>query len=97
MKNLKSKRTTILAIILIGLLVVAYKVLFVSSTDDLSVSENVTASVRVEALLQQVESIDFNLDIVKDPKFKSLKSIEIPLISLPVGRNNPFLSVLNSN
>jgi len=90
MKNLKNKRTSILAIILIGLLVIAYKVMFVSPDDDLVVSENVTASVRVETILRQVETINFNLSIVDDLKFNSLKSIETPLISLPIGRENPF-------
>lgn len=90
MKSLKSKRTTILAIILVGLLIVAYKVMFTTPIDDFSADLNITASARVEAILQQVETISFNLDIIEDSKFKSLKSIEIPLISLPIGRENPF-------
>ena len=98
MKNLKNKRTSILAIILIGLLVVFYKVMFVSpDVDDFSANENIVASVRVEGILQQVETINFNLDIVEDVKFNPLKSIETPLISLPVGRENPFSSILNFN
>ena len=90
MKSLKNKRTLILAIILVGLLIVAYKVLFTSPDGDLFLDENITASARVEAVLQQVESINFNLDVKEDPNFRSLKSLEIPLISLPVGKRNPF-------
>ena len=97
MKDLKSKRTSILAIILVGLLVVAYKTLFVAPSDDFIVSENVAASVRVEATLRQVESINFDTNITNDPKFKSLKSIEIPLVSLPVGRSDPFSRIFGSN
>ena len=97
MKNLKNKRTSILVIILVGLLIVAYKVLFISPNEDLTIDENITASERVEAILEEVETINFNLDVLKDPKFKSLKSIEIPPISLPVGRKNPFSNILNFN
>jgi len=97
MKNSKNKRTSILVIILVGLLVVAYKVMFVSPSSDVVISENISASIRVETILKQVESINFNLDIIKEPKFQSLKSIEIPLVSLPVGKSNPFSSVLNFN
>ena len=93
MKNLKNKRPAILAIILVGLLIVAYKIVFVQPSEELLVEENITASKRVEAILQEVESINFDTIITKDPKFKSLKSIEIPLISLPVGRKNPFSAI----
>jgi len=101
MKNSKNKRTIILAVILLGLLILAYKVFFVSSSDSdsdsLLIDENITASARVESVLQQVESISFDMSIIQDQKFKSLKSIEIPLISLPIGRENPFLGISGSN
>lgn len=96
MKNSKNKRTAILAIILLALLILAYKIMFVSPAADLSTGQNIAASQRVEAILQEVESINFDMSILQDQKFKSLKSIEIPLLSLPIGRKNPF-SVIGAN
>ena len=93
MKNSKNKRTIILAVILVGLLVIAYKVMFVSSEESLSVDENIAASSRVEAILQEVSNINFDMSIKTDPKFQSLKSIETPLISLPVGKKDPFSAI----
>lgn len=96
MKNQKNKRTTILAIILVGLIIVGYKVAFPSSDDGLLVEENISAGVRVEAILKEVAAINFNTDAIGDYKFRSLKSIETPLPSLPVGRQNPFSVISNS-
>ncbi|MEK7117004.1 MAG: hypothetical protein AAB837_02470 [Patescibacteria group bacterium] len=97
MKNFKNKRTVILVVILLGLLALAYKVMFVSPSEDLSVDENIAASERVEGILREVENINFDTSIMEDQKFKSLKSIETPLISLPIGRKNPFSVVSGSN
>ncbi len=93
MKNSKNKRAVILGVVLLGLLVLAYKVMFVAPNDVSIIEENSTASARVEAVLQQVESIKFDTSITQDQKFKSLRSIETPLISLPVGRRNPFSGI----
>lgn len=90
MKTLNNKRTTILVFVLLGLLIIGYKTLFVAPPDDFSVSENIIASERVEAILKQVEQIHFDMNVLTDPKFASLQSIEIPLLSLPVGKKNPF-------
>jgi hypothetical protein len=97
MKNLKNKRTIILSVILLGLLVVAYKVIFVSPSQDPLVEENIAASANAEAILQQVESINFDTSVIKDQILKSLKSIESPIILLPVGRQNPFSGTGVSN
>ena len=91
MKTSKNKRAAILGIILLGLLVMAYKTIFVSSLGDLSVSENIKASERVGTALKEVENIKFDLTVLNDVNFKSLRSIEIPLPSLPIGKKNPFL------
>lgn len=98
MKNSKNKRTAILAIILVGLLIVAYKTMFVTQ-DDTSVfsEENIAASERVASILREVESINFDTGIMDDPKFRSLESIEIPLPSLPIGKKNPFSAGSVSN
>ena len=90
MKSKNNKRTTILAIILLALLIVGYRVVFVAPADDLSVEENIAASQRVEGMLAKVRSISFDMSILENQKFQSLKSLEIPLVSLPVGKKNPF-------
>jgi hypothetical protein len=98
MKNLKNKRTAILAVVLIGLLAVAYKVMFMApSGADSSADQNVAASARVELLLRQVNNIKFDVSVVQNDKFKSLKNLELSLPSVPVGRRNPFASVYGSN
>jgi len=97
MKNLKNKRTAILAIILLGLLILAYKTMFVSTDEVLSNEENIVASERVETILKEIESINFDTSIMENNNFKSLKSIEIPPLSLPIGRNNPFAGTSVSN
>jgi hypothetical protein len=97
MKNLKNKRTTIMLIILLGLLVLAYKVMFAPASEDLSNGENVIVIQRIETMLNEVKSINFDTSIIENQNFKSLKSIEIPLLSLPVGRKNPFSPTSASN
>lgn len=98
MKNSKNnKRTAILGVILLGLIIVAYKVVIAPPAEDLAVDENIVASQRVETILKEVESINFDTTVMEDPKFQSLKSIETPLISLPIGRKNPFAALYGSN
>lgn len=97
MKNSKNKRTAILSIILLGLLVLAYKVVFMPPSDDTLVEENTAIFEKVEAILIQIESIDFDISVIKDQKIKSLRSIETPLISLPIGKRNPFSGYSGSN
>jgi len=99
MKNSNNKRTIILIVILIALLIVAYKTMFMSSSpadEDAMVVDEVALS-KGENLLKEIESINFDTSIIQNQNFKSLKSIEVPLVSLPVGRKNPFSNVLNSN
>jgi len=100
MKDSKNKRTMILTAILIGLLVVGYKVIFMSSDSGLLVDptdSSLMVGERVSKILEEVESIDFDTSITEDSKFQSLKSIETPLISLPVGKANPFSGSFGSN
>ena len=79
----------VLGIILVGLIILAYKVIFVAEDDSATV-DNSAATARAELLLQKVNSIKFDTQILQDEKFKSLKSLDIPLISLPIGRYDPF-------
>lgn len=99
MKNPKNKRTSLLVIVLLGLLLVAYKVVFVSVPVDTGVEdENTMASQRVESILAQVESINFdNVSIARDPKFQSLQSIDTPLESRSYGKKNPFSAIFGQN
>ncbi|KKQ76937.1 MAG: hypothetical protein A3A96_01295 [Candidatus Zambryskibacteria bacterium RIFCSPLOWO2_01_FULL_39_39] len=97
MKNTKNKRTIVLVIILLGILILAYKVMFAPVSEDLLVEENIIASQRVGGILKEIESINFDTSVMEEESFKSLKSIEIPLPSLPVGRKNPFSGISGSN
>lgn len=76
--------------ILIGLIVFAYKVIFMPSSTDSAVDDSSTASQAVEQILNQVNKINFDTSVTQDPKLNSLKSIETPLPSIPVGKKNPF-------
>ena len=90
MKTSNNKRTTVVIFVLIGFAIIGYKIMFVAPPDDFSISENIIASERVERILKEVEQINFDISVMVDPKFTSLKSIEIPLVSLPIGKKNPF-------
>lgn len=92
MKNSKNKRAIILATILLGLLIIGYKVIFTSPDENFLVEENNDISVdqKIEKILNEVEKISFNIDIIKESKFNSLRSIEISLPILPIGKKNPF-------
>lgn len=99
MNNSKNKRTTILATVLIGLLIIAYKTIFMSSTSAEfieavdPVSGGPSSISRESSILREIESINFNISVTQDPNFLSLISIEVPLISLPIGRSNPFSDI----
>jgi hypothetical protein len=90
MKDKKNKRTMILTVILIGLLVVAYKVMFVSSVAIENSTEDVGSINKIESVLKQVESIKLDTSAFGDEKIKSLRSIEQQQLSLPIGKSNPF-------
>lgn len=91
MNNQKKKRTSILLLVLVALLFVAYKVMFApAGIDPYASDQSSLEGERVLGILQQIEKISFDVSVISDPKFKSLKSLEIPLPSLPVGKKNPF-------
>lgn len=89
MKNSKKARTNLLLAVLVGLLIIAYKMLF-STPVDMSMDENAAASARVQATLIQVQAINFDVSALNEPKINSLQSIEIDLPNIPVGKKNPF-------
>jgi hypothetical protein len=91
-KKKNNKRTAILAATLIGLLIIGYKVVMPSEAS-LPAEDNIAASQRVESVLKEVENINFDMSIMEDEKFQSLRSIEMPLAPLPVGRANPFSAI----
>jgi hypothetical protein len=98
MKKTKNNRTIILVVILLGLLILAYKVMFgsTSSSEEAIIDENVIASQNVESILQELQSINFDMSVTQNTSFNSLRSIETPIISLPVGRSNPFSPTTNT-
>jgi len=90
MKNQKNKRTIVLSAILVGLMIVAYKVLFMAPGDDFSSTENSIESENVMRSLREVESINLNTNVANDPKIKTLENLNSPLPQLPIGKKNPF-------
>lgn len=98
MNNTKNKnRTYILAIILLGLLIFAYKTIFMSTDSNIASDENLLAVTRAEKVLKEMDKINFDTSVMEDESFKSLNSIAIPLPSLPVGRTNPFSGIFSPN
>lgn len=95
MNKSKNKKTGILLIVLLALLIIGYKVMFPSAGDVLISDEQVLASQKVESILKEVESISFDTSVLQDLKSKSFVSLETPLVSLPVGKKNPFAAVSN--
>lgn len=88
MSKQSNKRTSFMLITLLALLLVAYKVMFVAPPEIEEV--NPASVIRVESMVSQLNSVDFSSSAINDPKFNTLETIEQPLISLPVGRSNPF-------
>jgi flagellar basal body-associated protein FliL len=96
MKKTENKRTLILVIILLGLMVVAYKMFFGSSdVEQMVTAGNADAGKRIENILGQMERINFDVDTTQGQVFQSLQTIEIPLVSLPIGKVNPFSALPN--
>ena len=73
--------------------------MFVSdnSSAEGTIDENVIATQRVEAVLNQIQSINFDTSVMENQNFKSLQSIDMPNLSLPIGRKNPFAGTSNSS
>ena len=104
MSKQSNKRTSFMLITLLALLLVAYKVMFVAPPEIeevnpasvvrvesmVSLNSYPASVVRVESMVSQLNSVDFSSSAINDPKFNTLETIEQPLISLPVGRSNPF-------
>ncbi len=84
----KNQRTTFLAITLVALLIVAYKVLFVVPVEVEEV--NPASVVRIEGMIGQLNSVDLTSSAINDPKFGTLEDMSRPLPTLPIGRTNPF-------
>jgi hypothetical protein len=91
MKRSSNRRSIILSLILLILVIVAYNTLMSSPEEQgEEVAADLAGSSRVEALLATVNGISFDRSVFSDPRFATLKSIETPLPSRPVGKQNPF-------
>lgn len=80
---------------LVALLLVLYKTMFV--TPPLEEVTDTTAEDKINRTLNKLELMNFNLTVMQDPKFTTLKSIETPLLNLPIGRKNPFAAIFGSS
>ncbi len=85
-----------MAIVLLGLLVIAYKSFFIQDEIEIGIAnENENASARVATVLASMDRINFNKNILNDPKFATFKDFSVPMISLPIGKKNPFAPAPN--
>ncbi len=91
MKNQKNKNVKVLISLLVALILVGYKFIFPSSvTEEFSTNESDVAGERVSSFISEVNSVNFDLSVLNDSKFKNLKSIEKDLPTFPLGKDNPF-------
>lgn len=86
----KAKNTSLLLVFLVALLLVAYKLMFMAPYEDSYMSSDISDSQVVIGTLNKLQTVNFDLSITQDPKFRTLKSIENPLPNIPVGKTNPF-------
>lgn len=77
---------------LLALLVVAYKFIFTVPYEGAYLSSDLAESQIVISTLNRLQTVNFDVSIASDAKFKTLKSIEAPLPNIPVGKTNPFSS-----
>lgn len=81
--------------ILIALLLVLYKTMFMPTPIEEPV-EDLAKESKIEQTFAKLESMNFDLSAINDPKFMSLESLERPLVQTTVGRKNPFAVILGS-
>jgi len=92
MKTGSNKRTQLL----LGVLVVCVIAWFYtknSGTEEIAqegVEDNSALADQATVLLQRAESIKFDFSVLESKAFSSLINRNLPLLNLPVGRDNPF-------
>lgn len=91
----KKQNTAVLAVILVGLIIVAYKILFTEPIDESLLSNSRVESEKIIQILREVEGMNFKAGNVSAPKINTLKSIETDLPVVPVGKTNPFSAAQN--
>lgn len=87
---MSNNRTTILILLLVILGAIAVKMNFFGGIEA-PIGELVDTS-SIDKIVAEVEAINFDTTVIQDRKFQSLKSIDTPLVSEPVGKKNPFSS-----
>jgi hypothetical protein len=85
-----NKNTVILLGVLVLLLAVAYPFLTKNSEPvDLA---SVPVGSDMSGVLQQIDSVKFDMAILQNKVLQSLKNLTLPPLDLPVGKSNPFTS-----
>ena len=92
MNNPKNKNTIILLAVLIAVFVYMSKNVVFDIVFGAPDSEVDVANERVVALVNKVNSINFDLSVFDEPKFENFVDFSSPLPSVSTGRENPFSS-----
>lgn len=91
MKNGNNKRT----FYLLGVLVILILAWFYTKQSGVDIaqdasSEDLAVVETANVLLAKAQSIKFDFSILESKAFSSLINRDLPLLNLPVGRENPF-------
>ncbi len=81
--------------VLVSLLLILYKTMFVEPPIE-EVTDTTTED-KINLTLSKLEVMNFNLSVLSDPKFVTLKSIETPLLEASIGRKNPFAAIFSTS
>ena len=88
-----NRNTLILLILLVVALAISYPLLN-KSEDTSGVSSDQLASVQeAENILAKMQNVSIDFSFFDKPEFAYLKDISSPLLTLPVGRVNPFAPI----
>ena len=64
-----------------------------TSSEDTGASDQLAAVQEAENLLAKIQNVSLDFSILDRPEFTYLKDITTPILTLPVGRANPFAPI----
>ena len=93
--NKSNKRTIILLVILLILVMIGYPMIKGNSVEPLAsqASNEPIISEQVKKMLDDLTSAKLDISVLQSPELLELNDLTLPLIGVPVGRVNPFASI----